>query len=190
MIRFGPNFASEGDDYASCWFQSDSHTLDRDAVQARIGPFDSHAVSLVRDGTAWQANFKLPPGLDPGWHEVRVRTTTSNWSDPLRIAVDVPLEVEALEITGVCDGKTWTPFEVTSSILSLWVTGVPENGGRDNIRVNLGDQRCTLDYISPWQPGTPMQLNVLIPPEMEKGEYPITVGIAGVVSQPVSVQLR
>jgi tRNA (mo5U34)-methyltransferase len=190
MIRFGPNFSSEADDYASCWFQSDAHTLDRAALHARVGAFDSHAVSLVRDGVAWQANFKLPPGLDPGWHEVRIRTTTSQWSDPLRIAVDIPVEVEALEITGACDGKTWTPYEVTSSILSLWVTGVPENGGRDNIRVSLGEQRSKLDYISSWQPGTPTQLNVLIPPVLGKGEYPVTVGIASIVSQPVSIQVR
>ncbi len=190
ITRFGPNFSSQSDDYASCWFQCDARTLDREAVQARIGPFDAHAVSLTNEGGACQANFKLPPGLDPGWHEVRVRTAASDWSNPLKITVDVPLHVESLEITGACDGHTWTPFEVSSPVLSLWVAGVPENGGRDNIRVAMGKLPCKIDFVSAWQPGTPSQLNVLLPAEMEKGDYPITVAIAGVVSDPVSIQIH
>jgi hypothetical protein len=162
-------------------------------VQARVANLDARPVFLARDGEAWQANFKVPLGLDPGWHEVRVRTSNSAWSDPLRIALDVPLLVEKLEITGACDGKTWEKFALNpadSPVLSLWVTGVPENGGRDNIRVALGSHRCQIDYISHWQPGTPTQLNVLAPPDLGKGDYPVTVAIAQAVSEPVSIQVR
>jgi tRNA (mo5U34)-methyltransferase len=189
-FRLGVDFSTQRDDYVSAWFQSDADTLDRGAVEARVGNFDAHPVFVAKDGEAWHANFKLPPGLEPGWHEVRVRTSTSLWSEPVRIALDVPLRVESLQITGACDGTTWKPFEVTSAVLSLWVAGVPENGGRDNIRVMLGNQRCSLDFVSPWNSGTPTQLNVLIPSEMSKGEYSITVEIANIASEPVSIQVR
>ncbi|HVO97141.1 MAG TPA: methyltransferase domain-containing protein [Bryobacteraceae bacterium] len=190
MTRLGLDFSTRRDDYASCWFLSDAAKLDRDSVHARVGTFDARPVFVARDGDAWQANFKLPPGLEPGWHDARVRTAKSAWSNPLRIAVDVPLVVESLEITGACDGKTWTPFEVASGVLSLWVNGIPENGGPDNICVKVGDERCPLEYIAPWQSGTPTQLNVRIPTEMSKGEKLITVAIAHAVSEPASVQIR
>ncbi len=193
VTRLGLDFSSQRDDYASIWFLSDAKNLTCDSVQARVADLDARPVFLARDGEAWQANFKVPLGLDPGWHEVRVRTSNSAWSDPLRIALDVPLVVEKLEITGACDGKTWEKFALNltdSPVLSLWVTGVPENGGRDNIRVAIGSHRCPIDYISHWHPGTPTQLNVLAPPDLGKGDYPVTVAIAQAVSEPVSIQVR
>ena len=101
-----------------------------------------------------------------------------------------PLHVESLEITGARDGNTWTEFKVTSPFMSLWVSGVPENGGRDNIRVTIGDRRCQLDYVAPWQRETPTQLNVQLPSEVKAGGYPVTVAIGDVASEPVSVQVE
>jgi hypothetical protein len=190
--RFGVDFSSQRDDYASCWFQSEAVTLDRDTVKVRVGPFDALPVSVTKHGESWQANFKIPPGLEPGWHEARVRTTNTPWSEPVRIAVDVPLEVEELQITGACDGKTWKPYEIElngSPVLSLWVRGVPENAGRDNIRVMIGNRPCCADYVSSWRSGIPTQLNVAMPPEMSAGEYPVAVAIAGTASEPVSIRV-
>jgi hypothetical protein len=188
-IRLGVDFSTERDDYLSCWFESGAAALGRENVQCRVGAFDAHAVFLAKDGDTWQVNFKLPPGLEPGWHEVRVRTDDSAWSEPSRIAVDVALQVESLEITGACDGTTWKAFEIASPFLSLWVSGVPENGGRDNIRVMVGGRRCQVAHVSPWQPDTPTQLNVLMPHEMSAGEYPVIVTMGQVASDPVSIQV-
>jgi tRNA (mo5U34)-methyltransferase len=189
-MTLGVDFSTERDDYVSIWFESGSEALDRDTVQARVGPFDARPVFVAKKPRSWQANFKLPPGLEPGGHEVRVRTATSEWSDALTIAVDVPLHVEALRITGARDGNSWSEFKIISELMALWVSGVPENGGRDNIRVTIGDRRCQLDYVSPWQRDTPTQLNARLPPGMKAGEYPVTVAIADVASEPVSVQVK
>ena len=189
--RFGIDFSSRRDDYASCWFHSVADALDLDTVQARVGSLDARPVYVAKDGALWQANFKIPLGLDPGWHEVRVRTEYSRWSGPLRIALDVPVVVDGvIEITGACDGTTWSKAEITSPVLSVWVSGAPQNGGRDNIRVTIGERRCRVDYVSQWQAGAPTQLNVAIPKDLGKGEFPVTVEIAQVVSQPVSVNVR
>lgn len=190
--RLGIDYSSRRDDYASCWFRCDAAILDRDSVQIRVGPFDALPVSVGKYGESWQANFKIPPGLEPGWHQARVRMTSTPWSGPVRIAVDVPLAVEELHITGACDGKTWKRFEVERSgspVLSLWVSGVPENGGRDNVCVTIGDRRCRMDYVSPWQAGAPTQINVPLPSEIGAGEYPVTVAIAGIASQPVLIRV-
>jgi tRNA (mo5U34)-methyltransferase len=191
ITRFGIDFSSLRDDYASCWFQSDAEGLNLDSVQIRVGSLDARPVYVARDGELWQANFKVPLGLDPGWHEVRVRTESSEWSGPLRIALDVPVVVEGLiEITGACDGTTWSKTEITSPVLSVWVSGAPQNGGRDNIRVTIGERRCRVDYVSQWRAGTSTQLNVAIPKDLGRGEFPVTVEIAQAVSQPVSVNVR
>ena len=88
--RLGVDFSAQRDDYVTSWFESDGEALDRDTVQARVGPLDARPVFVAKAFGAWQANFKLPLGLEPGWHEVRLRTATSRWSEALRIAVDVP----------------------------------------------------------------------------------------------------
>ena len=37
------------------------------------------------DAGYWQVNVKVPPGISPGGHEVRVGTRTAGFSDPVRI---------------------------------------------------------------------------------------------------------
>ncbi len=60
-------------------------------MQAQAGGLGAAPISTLRTPQGhWRANFKLPPGLLSGWHEVRVRTADSEWSAPVRIAVDVP----------------------------------------------------------------------------------------------------
>ncbi len=112
MVRFGLNFSAQQDHYVTAWFASESDDLGRENLQASVGPFHSKPAFVGKIGDHWQANFKLPPGLEPGWHEVRLRTATSPWSNPFRIAVDLPLRVTALEITGASDGNTWKPNDI------------------------------------------------------------------------------
>jgi hypothetical protein len=192
MTNFGVNFSSKYDEYVTCWFTCEADNLIADDIQARAGNFEALPVFAEGKSPAWQMNFKLPPGLERGWHEVRVRARESKWSNALRIAIDLPLQVQFLTITGACDGRTWKPFVVEISdetILTLWVDGVPENGDCFNIRVNLDQYMLKARYVSTPEYGKPTQLNVEVPPETPPGDYQVDISIADCTSRPVTVKL-
>ncbi len=188
---FGINFRSDRDDYANAWFTCDASNLTRSDVQVSIGPFHIGPVAVIWKGNAWQATFKIPPGLTADWNDVRVRLTQSEWSNPSRIALDLPLQVGSLTITGAADGKTWTPLRVQTgpeAILSLWVEGLPENRDFANVQVRLGEHLLEAESIAPWEPSKPAQINVRLPQDLaHPGTYPLTVSIGAATSPPLSI---
>lgn len=193
MSNFGINFRSDLDEYASAWFTLDVPELVRTEVQAEVGPFHSPIVGLAKTESGWQANFKIPPGLDPGWYEVRVRTSKSEWSNALKVAIDQPLKIDSLAITGAADGRAWTPFEVQTGehgALSVWVDGLPANADRHNVELWLGGTKLDSQYISPWDPAKPSQINAWLPPEIAPGAYSLTATAGGKNSEPVRITCK
>jgi hypothetical protein len=78
----------------SAWFRWQGRSLGLDDVQPEVGGYGVRPIHVAAvDENAWQTNFKLPPGLTPGWHEVRIRVGQSRPGSPLRITVDAPLTV-------------------------------------------------------------------------------------------------
>ncbi len=137
--NFGINFRSAEDEYVQC--QAEAATpWNPGNVQPEVGGFGAAPVSVVKSAEGlWICNFKLPPGLAAGWHSVRVRTEESEWSNTVRIAVDIPEHAVEIEIAAACDGLDWTPgqFSLRHRRLSLWVRGLPENADRANVKVEL-----------------------------------------------------
>ena len=174
---FGINFVPIRDEYLACWFTTSAETLTRDDVCLEVGEFGAPAVWVKKSDTpgSWQANFRIPPGTARGWHDVRLRLTTSRFSDPLRIAYDMPLAVEALKITGAADSENWMPNQ-TSGKLSIWVEGLPENADRGNVKVWFGDHRAQVIWVGAGQ------VNVAVPAGCSAGEYGILIECGGVKS--------
>lgn len=190
-VNFGINFRSDLDEYASAWFSCDAPNLTRADLQVSVGPFHIAPVSLAQRDGAWQATFKIPPGLERGWNEVRIRTVQSGWSNSCRIAIDLPVRVESLAVTGAADGRTWAASEVQlgpDAVLALWVEGLPENRDHANLHIQLGEHRLEADSIGPWEAGKAAQVNVRLPEEVTAGTYPLTVTAGEVISRPVTIE--
>jgi hypothetical protein len=140
----------------------------------------------------WVATFRFPPGLAPGWHPVKLRFADSGFGQEFRIAVDMPVKAEAIEIRGVSDGITWKDGEVRVTdrgFLTCWASGLPENGDRANVRVFLGDDRLAVDWIGPTDARGLRQINALVPGATSKTERPVKVECGGVRSAPRSVKV-
>ena len=169
----GVNFSASRDDYVSCWFRGAPQR--REDVRPAVAGWGSVPLSLDHvEDDLWQVNFKLPPGLEPGFHEVTIGV-----SNPLRIAVDVAPAAGALAITGVCDGRTWEPGKVSpGGILSLWVTGLPENADLNNTRVILGERPLAVEYVEPHSG----QINARVPADFPSGEIAAQVAVGGASS--------
>jgi tRNA (mo5U34)-methyltransferase len=174
---FGINFTARRDQYVTCWFSSERDDLSREELRFEVDGLGSPALFLQReDGPRWVANFRLPPGLEPGWRQVRLWLRGTPYSDPLRIAVDVPLQAGPLRLGGVRDGVTWRPDSVSAGgRLSLWVAGLGENCDRSNVRVWLGEMRLAVDYVGEPDAGGLRQVNAAVPGDCQVGEYSLRV---------------
>jgi tRNA (mo5U34)-methyltransferase len=78
-------FQPRKDEYMSLAFLSDEN-LAKDDVQAEIDEYGIPAIFLVHhEAGYWQANVKVPPGISPGDHDVRIGTKAGGFSDAVRI---------------------------------------------------------------------------------------------------------
>ena len=180
---FSINFNTRKEEYVTCWFHAVEPGFKREDLRLEIGDFGVPALYVRPDENgSWMANFRLPPGLKSGWAMVRLRFADSQWgAGSLRIAVDTPLRVDALVLTGACDGATWNADAVTAGgHISCWVAGLPENCDRSNVRVYLGDTRLPVDFIGAPDAGGARQVNAAVPAGLPKGEYPCRAECAGV----------
>jgi tRNA (mo5U34)-methyltransferase len=187
----GLNFASTKEEYLSCWFRAGREPA-REELRLEVGPYGVPAlyVRAEPDGS-WLANFRLPPGLCPGWHDVRLRLASSGFGRSFRIAVDLAPAVEALVVNGACDGRTWTRGEtVAGSFVSVWVGGLPENADRANTRVRLGEIRLVVDYVGEADTSGLRQVNAVVPAEVPMGEYGLIVECGGAASAPWTMRVR
>jgi tRNA (mo5U34)-methyltransferase len=190
----GINFSSRAEEYVSCWFRTPRETLRREDLRLEMGGYGAPGLFARHepDGT-WLGNFRLPPGLPPGWTEVRVALAESPFSDPLRVAVDVPTVAKELVLEGVTDGITWERNAVSTlngpAFLSCWVRGLPDNCDRANIRVSLGGTRLPVVWVGPGDGDAARQFNVQVSYGTRKGAQRFRIECGGsVIESEVTVR--
>jgi hypothetical protein len=190
----GVNFYTrKSEEYLTCVFRTGREPVKPDMLRLEVGDYGAAALFVNREGDAWKATFRLPPGLDPGWHIARLRFHDSGFGREFRIAVDIPLEVKQIELREVFDGITWTRGEVNvgeRGYLSCWVSGLPENADRGNVRAFLGNRRLELDYVGEPDAHGFRQANALVPANATPGDQGFRVECAGVSSEALPVTVR
>jgi tRNA (mo5U34)-methyltransferase len=188
---YGINFRSSRDHYVACWFRTSAAGLRKEDLHLDIGGFGAPTVHLLDEGGgAWRGTFRIPPGTAAGWNTLRLRLASSRFGAPRRIAIDMPLTVQALTVKDVADGHAWTPGRIQSAHATSWVHGLPENCDPHNVHVLLGDARLAVTFIG--EPGADgfRQVNAAVHADAPKGELPFQVECAGVASSPISVRVE
>jgi tRNA (mo5U34)-methyltransferase len=173
----GINFDSRSEEIVDCWFTSSDDALQREDLRVEIGGFGVHAISFHRGVEEAHAAFILPPGLAPGWHDVRLRTTRSHSSESqnTRIAVDIPVNVTEIAVLGAADGMNWRPGAVelgAGGHLALWIEGLAENADRNNVRVYRNQRRLSVESVSHVSASDSIgigQVNVRVPTDVGRG---------------------
>jgi tRNA (mo5U34)-methyltransferase len=193
------DFSTLRDDYLSIYFRSAIPGLTCDDVFIEIGPYAAPA-GVVSDSAVdgWVAGCKLPPGLDAQWHRLRLRARRSQWSNELRLPVDVPAEdpdvpVSAeLHVNLVTDGKTWERWRVKAgadSSLSLWARGIPDSVDKKQVLVLLNGMNLPAIYVSTTDADGLKQVNATLPAGLPRGQAKLRLECDGRVSEPVDVEL-
>jgi len=181
-LRGGTQFERRADEYASLWFKSGAQGLTCDTVFPRVGEFGVRpAIVDSTGGDGWLVNFVVPPGLEDGWHDVRVAVADSRWSDAVPIALglagpapEMPQAGGPLEIAVVTDGKTWEHDRVRSgpgACVSLWVRGL---AGSD-VEIVLDGRSHPATFVSRPDAQGLVQVNALLPPDVVAGSFAIGV---------------
>ena len=195
------HFRSDRDHYFTVWFKTGRTGLTDDNVLVRAGPFAVKPAGIRNiGGTGWQANCKLPLGLAHGWFEVTLSAGGSEWSKPLRIAVDLSREERQkqdavshrLRIIRVTDGKTYELGRIrtgTESCVCVWAENLPEDAALTDVTLRLDGTDLPAIYLSTLDQAGYRQINALLPPSMEPGEYRMAVECRGEESAAVSILL-
>jgi len=193
------DFATTRDDYVSVYFRSAAAGLGCDDVLLEIGPYAVRPGEVVdAGGDGWLAVCKLPPGLEPGWHELRLRVRGSQWANTLRIPVDVPAQDptapvdSSLAINLVTDGKTWDRWRVKggpNSSLSLWALGIPDGTEQKDVLVLLNGMNLPAIYVSATDAEGQKQVNATLPAGLPPGKYKLRLECSGRISAPADGEL-
>jgi tRNA (mo5U34)-methyltransferase len=189
-------FSTTADDYISLWFRSTSS----EPVYVEVGPYAARPVEITAVGAdGWLATCKLPPGLNPQWHDIRVRVANSRFSNALRIPVDLPMDERKrgesvplstqIRIILVTDGRTWDRWKVKTgaeSCLSIWAKGIPDEA---QIIVRLEQANLSAVFVSaPDAEGT-RQVNAMLPSGIPPGKTTLTLLCNGSAAEPVQIEL-
>jgi len=187
--NFGINFQSRQDEYLTAVFTCATDGKGAPRIEPEVDQYGVSPINKkIREPGVWQATFKLPPGLNPGWHDVRVRVDGVP-SGAQRVAVDIPLPKASVRITGVSDGTTWQPGildRTRGNCLVVWIEGLPENADRANVKVMLGGEPVEVVHVSP----ADRQINLNVPTEAPAGFYELETEIGGTRSQPFPVEIK
>jgi tRNA (mo5U34)-methyltransferase len=191
-LNFGINFATRYDEYVSVIFRPSGEAITVDEVRPRVAGYGVRPVRVMElEAGSWQANFKLPPGLSPGWHEVTISVGDGPVSNAKRIAVDVPIRAAAICVIGSRDGTTWKrdAFDPGfGNVLAVWVAGLPENADRANIRATLDGTRLTVLFVEPENQTGLRQINLEAPEGAREGDLPLIVSAGSNHAQPVTIK--
>lgn len=190
--NFGINFYTKHDEYLTVFFRWPDGKASVDRVRPQVGEYGVRPIFVDQaEGGSWQANFKLPPGLTPGWHDVIVRGEGAI-SSAKPIAVDMPVPESSIHITGACDGATWEPGRLDlrkGSVLSAWIAGLPENADRNNVRVLLGGERLPILFLSPAGIPGERQVNLQVPADVPRGGMELEIQVGPSRTNPFPIQI-
>ena len=191
--RNGINFSTrKSEEYISCVFRA-SRAVKAEMLRLEVDDFGAAALFVTPENDAWRATFRLPPGLDSGWHTARMRFSDTAFGRKFRIAVDVPLKVETIVLKETYDGVAWTKGEVKVAergFLSCWVAGLPETADRANVRASLGKRRLEVDYVGEPNAEGYRQINVVVPANTAKGDGDFQIQCAGASSNSLILAVR
>ena len=191
---WGVMFSSDKEEYLTYWFRCGAETLARGQVMPEVGEFAAPVLVLsMAEPGLFMANVRIPPGLAPGAHAVRLRLEGSGFSNQRTIYLDAPLLAGRFTILRVCDGVDWKDNRIklaSGGYISIWITGLPEEADLYSTELFAGNQRIPLVYVGPVLPDEARQLNAQLLTVLRRGHHSLYVRQGTGVSDIVQVEVE
>ena len=183
----GTHFNPAKDEYICLYFTSAQPDLTRDHMRVEMDGYGMPTLLLTSTGgNGWQANLKLPPFLDSGAHEVRVRTTESGFSNVFAITAGSapPQEVTArfrpaAEITDSAPEIYAVESNVTGTVsfrgyknehLCAWFRSKESKLKRQDVLVQLDARDVAVLFLTDLGDGR-WQSNSRLPGDLQPGAH-------------------
>ena len=185
------HFNPAKDEYICVYFTSPQPELTHDQMRIEIDGYGVPALLLTSTGdNGWQANLKLPPFLGAGEHDVRVRTTESNFSNvfpitsgpapPREVAVgfrpaaeiaEAAPEIYAVEsnVTGTASFRGYK-----NEYLCVWFRSNERDLKRQDVLVQVDDRDVAVLFLTDVGDGR-WQTNSRSPADMQPGSHRLRV---------------
>lgn len=171
----GRSFRSANEEYLELWCAWEGEEAPSiDSVYPEVDGFGVAPLACSLDGSTIQVSFRVPPGLCPGRHEVRVKIGVSGWSAGCEFYIDLPDMDQDLSIMSVQDGVSWGLGQVDwakGGWMTVWVEGLSAEADPGNTTVFVGD--------IPHEPSTVLpdsgQINVRLRPVVAAGDHMVEV---------------
>jgi len=192
------SFSSVRDEYLSLAFESAETGLTVNDVYPEVCSYGSPPLSVTAFGVGgWLVNFKLPPGLKSGWHQVALRVRNSETSNALRIGIDHPEpgneeRNERLRIVVVADNATWERNAVRlgqNSAIAVWIQGLSGPQRRTDVELRLSGTSLPALFVSEPDAEGLVQINAALPPGLAPGKRELQVVSKRIASAAVELSI-
>ncbi len=185
----GRSFQSHKENYLTLWCRgSDAEAPNLDTVYPEIDGLGVAPLSCAPSGDGLVVNLRLPPGLSPGQHTVRLKLGSSIWSKSSVFFMDLPPSDNTIVLLAAQDGVTWDPGRVDwqqGGWLTLWVEGLSAEADPGNTIVDV-DGIPHYPELVEVQRG---QINVRLRPIVDAGKVWVHVRHRGAASNGKGVDI-
>lgn len=171
----GRSFHSNKEEYIKLWCRWERKDVPTfDEVFPEIDGFGIAPLSCTIVNQWLVVSVRVPPGLRPGRHEVRIRIGPSQWSESREFYLDLPPIANSLDLRAIQDSITWQTGEVdwaNGGWLTLWADGLSPEADCGNVIVQVAGIPHVPDALEP----TKGQINIRLRPLIEAGEHEVRI---------------
>jgi len=184
--RGGRTFDTRKEEYLAFWCPWTGPAPTLDTIYPEVDGFGIAPMFCKVTETSLMVNTRLPPGLEPGVHQARLRVAGSDWSPPVEFFVDLPALAGEIQVRAIQDGVILTD-EVEwnhGGWLTVWVEGLSEWADVGNVIVEVDGVPHRPQAV------TMNQINLRLRPLFTAGDHILTVTHRHQQSLPVTFQLQ
>jgi hypothetical protein len=185
----GRTFMSSKEAYLTVWCSWPELDLpDLDTIFPEVDGFGVAPLQCAIAPSGLVVHVRVPPGLQPGRHELRLKIGTHGWSGNECFFVDLPSIENELRIAAVQDSRTWTREAVDwagGGWSTVWIDGLSPEADCGNTRVIVGGVPHTPDAVIPGG----CQVNFRLRPIIGSGRYELFLEHRGARSNVVILRV-
>ena len=182
------------DEYICIYFKSEL-TITRQSLLIEVGGFGIGPIMVIcRAPGEWQANSRLPPGLEVGQYKVQIRSLDSDFSESYLIEMKDRQEGSTIEPFVPSLELTLSPPDLCSAVnsmdggiyfrghraerLSAYFRTTAGELSKSTVLMKCGEESLVIDVLIELEPGV-WQVNARLPKSLPIGSHYVRVRTSG-----------